>query len=50
LAGNLKLPADTEPKPITAIPPEAKYVRDWNAASILLRDISRRWAQEVLGQ
>jgi len=50
IAGNLTLPADLNPKPITQLGSSAKYVRDWNAASLLLRDVARRWAQEVLGQ
>jgi putative spermidine/putrescine transport system substrate-binding protein len=50
VAGNLQLPADLKPKPITELSGKAQYVRDWNAASALLRDVARRWAQEVLGQ
>lgn len=50
VAGNLTLPANLEPKPITQLGADAKFVRDWGAASNLLRDIARRWAQEVLGQ
>ena len=50
IAGNLTLPADLNPKPTTRLSGNAKYVRDWNTASLLLRDVARRWAQEVLGQ
>ena len=49
VAGNLTLPADLNPKPITQLT-GGKYVRDWNAASVLLRDVAKRWAQEVLAQ
>jgi putative spermidine/putrescine transport system substrate-binding protein len=50
VAGNLTLPPDLNPKPITQLSGNTKYVRDWNAASVLLRDVAQRWAQEVLGQ
>jgi len=50
VAGNLSLPADLKPRPITELSGKARFVRDWNAASNLLRDVARRWAQEVLGQ
>ena len=50
VAGNLTLPPDLSPKPITQLSGNTKYVRDWNAASVLLRDVAQRWAQEVLGQ
>ncbi len=50
IAGNLKLPTDLSPRPITPISGNDKFVRDWNAASVLLRDVAKRWAQEVLGQ
>jgi putative spermidine/putrescine transport system substrate-binding protein len=50
VAGNLKLPAGLSPQPITKLSANDKYVRDWNAASNLLRDVARRWATEVLGQ
>jgi putative spermidine/putrescine transport system substrate-binding protein len=50
VAGNFSVPADLKPRPITELSGKAKFVRDWNAASNLLRDVARRWAQEVLGQ
>lgn len=50
IAGNLTLPADLQPRPITELSGKAMFVRDWNAASNLLRDLASRWTQEVLGQ
>lgn len=50
VAGNLALPAGQQPRPITPLSANDKYVRDWNAASNTLRDVARRWATEVLGQ
>jgi|KBSSwiStaDraftv2_1062776.scaffolds.fasta_scaffold395117_1 putative spermidine/putrescine transport system substrate-binding protein len=50
VAGNLTLAADQNPRPITQLGSNTKYVRDWTAASVLLRDVAQRWAQEVLGQ
>jgi hypothetical protein len=50
IAGNLGVPPDLTPRPITQRSGKAKFVRDWNAASTSLRDVARRWAPEVLGQ